>query len=126
MWKTYKAGEEVDQNNSDAVAKHNLKLRKAMADSNKVLVKNMIAYQFVEDPNVDFDDEPLTKVPYDENLKADKCFRFLLGTSMVEENGGDTLFYVKYDDEGHISYTESIWSIVLIPTMKMRKMSNSM
>lgn len=87
LWKTYKAGEEVDQNNSAAVAEHNLKLRKAMADSNKVLVKNMIAYQFVEDPNVDFDDEPLTNVPYDENLKADKCFRFLLGTSMVEENG---------------------------------------
>ena len=47
----------------------------------------MIAYQFVEDPNVDFDDEPLTDVPYDENLKADKCFRFLLGTSMVQEGG---------------------------------------
>lgn len=87
LWKTYKAGEEVDQNDSAAVADHNLKLRKAMAKSEKVLVKNMIAYQFVEDPNVDFDDEPLTDVPYDENLKADKCFRFLLGTSMVQEGG---------------------------------------
>ena len=119
MWKTYKAGEEVDQNDSAAVTEHNLKLRKAMADSNKVLVKNMIAYQFVEDPNVDFDDEPLTNVPYDENLKADKCFRFLLGTSMVEENGETLSSTLNTTMRATYFRYTNLNLVDVLPTMKM-------
>lgn len=87
LYKTYAESAEVDQDNDKAVEAHNLKLREAMAKSDKVEVQSMIAYEFVEDPNVDLKDSPLTDVAYDSNLAADKCFRFLLGTSMVQEGG---------------------------------------
>lgn len=87
LYKTYAESAEVDQDDDKAVEAHNLKLREAMAKSDKVEVQSMIAYEFVEDPNVDLDDSPLTDVAYDSNLAADKCFRFLLGTSMVQEGG---------------------------------------
>lgn len=85
LYKTYAESAEVDQDDDEAVEAHNLKLREAMAKSDKVEVQSMIAYEFVEDPNVDLGDSPLTDVAYDSNLAADKCFRFLLGTSMVQE-----------------------------------------
>ena len=87
MYKVYAESASINKNDDNAVAEHNLKLREAMAKSDKVKVQSMIAYQFVEDPNVDLDDKPLTDVEYDENLAADKCFRFLLGTAMVTEDG---------------------------------------
>lgn len=87
LYKVYAESASINKNDDNAVAEHNLKLREAMAKSDKVKVQSMIAYQFVEDPNVDLDDKPLTDVEYDENLAADKCFRFLLGTAMVTEDG---------------------------------------
>ena len=87
LYKVYAESANIDSEDKEAVAAHTLKLREAMAKSDKVKVQSMIAYQFVEDPNVDLDDKPLTDVEYDENLAADKCFRFLLGTAMVTEDG---------------------------------------
>ena len=65
---------------------------KRQAESHKVEVEPMIAYEFSEDANVDLDDVPLSDPKhldynYDPALAKDKCFRFLLGTGMVEENG---------------------------------------
>ena len=59
-----------------------------MAESHKVEVEPMIAYEFSEDANVDLDDVPLSDPKhldynYDPALAKDKCFRFLLGTGMV-------------------------------------------
>ena len=82
----------IDQDDDEAVEEHNLALRRAMAESHKVEVEPMIAYEFSEDANVDLDDVPLSDPKhldynYDPALAKDKCFRFLLGTGMVEENG---------------------------------------
>ena len=93
LYQVYAESASVDQDDDAAVEAHNLKLRRAMAASeNKVEVEPMIAYEFSEDPNVDLDDVPLSNsnhpdYHYDPALAKDKCFRFLLGTGMVEENG---------------------------------------
>ena len=97
LYKVYAESANINKDDDDAVAEHNLKLRKAMAASEKVEVQPMVAYQFSEDPNVDLDDVPLSdpkheNCAYDQNLAADKGFRFLLGTGMVtDEETGEVL-----------------------------------
>ena len=53
LYKVYKESASIDQDDDEAVEEHNLALRRAMAESHKVEVEPMIAYEFSEDANVD-------------------------------------------------------------------------
>lgn len=75
----------------------------AGASTDKVKEEPLIAYEFCEKSWNHNDQTLLENADYDQNLAADKCFRFLFGTALSDENGTTvsapetTLWSVSYE-----------------------------